>query len=169
MLMRFPRWKAAVAGLALFGGLGYAFAQTVIYTDLSGSEAWSAGQGIGGPSQYLTTDVVRNSAQAVAGAINAASTYGSGTLAQLRWGGNVLVSVQTTAVVALTLPPNPVPDGAIVGFCNVTGSAFATTAISWTANTGQSLNTAVSVADLGATTCKKAQFNRANTTWYVIQ
>jgi len=72
-------------------------------------------------------------------------------------------------VVALTLPPNPVPDGAIVGFCNVTGSAFATTAISWTANTGQSLNTAVSVADLGATTCKKAQFNRANTTWYVIQ
>lgn len=167
--MRFPRWKAAVVGLALFGGLGYAIAQTTIYTDLSGNEAWSAGQGLGGPSQYLIVDVVRNSAQAVAGAINSAQTYGTGTLASLRWGGNVLFTTQPTAVVALTLPPNPVPDGTIVGFCNVTGSNFATTAISWTANTSQTLNTAVSVTTLGANTCKRAQFNRSNTTWYVIQ
>lgn len=166
MKKRFAIYGAAAIA-ALVGGI--ALAQTVIYTDLSGNEAWSAGQGPGGPSQYLITDVVRNSAQKVAGAINSAQTYGTGTLATLRWGGNVLFTAQPTAVVALTLPPNPVPDGAIVGFCNVTGSNFATTAISWTANTGQTLNTATSVTTLGATTCKKAQFNQSNTTWYVIQ
>lgn len=144
-------------------------AQTVGYTDLSGNECWNAGQGPGGPSQFLCSNVVRNSAAKVASALNAASTYGTGVLETLRWGGNVLFTVQPTALVALTLPPNPVPDGAIVGFCNVTGSAFATTAISWTANSGQTLSTAVSIADLGANVCKRAQFNRATTTWYVIQ
>lgn len=161
--------KYLLSVLAAAAFIGVAFAQTVTWTNLSGSESWSAGQGAGGQSAYLTVDIVRNGAQKVASALNAASTYGSGTLASLRWGGNVLFTVQPTAVVALTLPPNPVPDGAIVGFCNVTGSAFATTAISWTANSDQTLSTAVSIADLGANTCKRAQFNRSNTTWYVIQ
>ncbi len=167
--MTLTRFKLISLGLVTALGLGVAVAQTVIYTDLSGNEAWNAGQGPGGPSQFLITDVVRNSRQKVAGAINAAATYGTSPLAALRWGGNVLFTVQPTAVVALTLPPNPVPDGAIVGFCNVTGSNFATTAISWTANSGQTLSTAVSLTTLGANACKYAQFNSATTTWYVIQ
>jgi hypothetical protein len=162
------RWLiGAAVAVGLIAPLAYA--QSVIYTDLSGNECWNAGQGPGGPSQFLCSDVLRNSRQAVAGALNASSTYGSGTLASLRYGGNVLFTVQPTVAVTLTLPPNPVPDGAIVGFCNVTGSNFATTAIAWTTSTGQTLNTSVSVTTLGANACKYAQFNRANTTWYVIQ
>lgn len=161
------RWL--LAGALMVGLCAPLVAQSVIWQDLSGNECWNAGQGPGGPSQFLCTDVVRNSRQTVAGALNASSTYGTGTLASLRYGGNVLFTVQPTAVVTLTLPPNPVPDGAIVGFCNVTGSNFATTAIAWTTSISQTLNTAVSVTTLGANACKYAQFNRSNTTWYVIQ
>lgn len=168
--MRLSYIRNACLALLVGLGIGYAVAQTVAFTDLSGNESWSAGAGgPGGPSQYLTVDIVRNGRQAVASALNAAATYGTSPLDSLRWGGNVLFTAQPTAVVALTLPPNPVPDGAIVGFCNVTGSNFATTAISWSANTSQTLNTAVSVTTLGANSCKYAQFNSSNTTWYVIQ
>lgn len=162
------RW---LLGAAVAVGLSVplAFAQSVIYQDLSGNECWNAGQGPGGPSAWLCTDVVRNSMQKVAGAVSGSNTFGTGTLAKLRYGGLVIFTTQPLAVTALTLPPNPVPDGAIAGFCNPSNNAFATTAISFITSTGQTLNSAVSFTALTATTCVQVMFNRANLTWYRIR
>lgn len=162
------RW---LLGAAVAVGLTapLAYAQSVIYQDLSGSECWNAGQGPGGPSQFLCSDVLRNSSQVVAGALSGSLTYGTGSLATLRYGGNLLFTTQPVALTTLITPPNPVQDGAIIGFCNVTGSNFATTSIAVTTSLAQTLNTSVSVTTLGANACKYLQFNRPNTTWYVIQ
>ena len=53
----------AVGGLALLG-LGYALAQTVIYSQVSGNECWSAGQGPGGSSAYLCLNLARGGTSA---------------------------------------------------------------------------------------------------------
>lgn len=162
------RWLLGAAiGVGLLAPLAYA--QSVIYTNLSGNECWNAGQGPGGPASFLCTDVVRNSAQVVAGALTGSLTFGTGSLAQLRWGGNALITTQPLAATTFTLPPNPVPDGAKAAFCNVTGSNFATTAIAFTTSTSQTLNTAISLTTLGAGTCAEVIFNRSNTTWYRIR
>lgn len=160
--------KWLLGGALLVGLAAPLVAQSVIWQDLSGNECWNAGQGPGGPSQFLCSDVLRNSRQIVVGALTGALTFGTSSLAQLRYGGNALITTQPLAATTFTLPPNPVPDGAITGFCNVTGSAFATTAIAMTTSIGQTLNTSVSIADLGAGVCALVQFNRGNTTWYRI-
>jgi hypothetical protein len=160
------RW---LLGGALAVGLlaPLAYAQSVIYTDLSGNECWNAGQSPGGPSSFLCTDVVRNSRQTVAGVVTGSMTFGTGTLAQLRWGGDVIMTAQPLAATTLIAPPNPVPDGAIIGMCNGTASAFATTNIAMTTSISQTMTgTASSLTDLAASTCHRWQFNRATTTWY---
>ena len=157
---------------ALIGALagGAALAQSVIYQNLTGNECWSAGEGPGGPSAFLCADVLRNSAQKVVAAATGALTFGSGTLATLRYGGNVLITTQPLATTTFTLSPNPVQDGALAGLCNVTNSAYATTNIAFAASTSQSfVPLAVSTTSLGAHACIYVQFNRANTTWYWIQ
>lgn len=154
---------ASVLGLSL--GLGaIAWAQSIVQDNLSGNEAWNAGQGPGGPTVgFITSNLLRNSVAKVTNAVT--GTYGSGALASLSEGGLVLFTTQPLAAVALTLPPNPVTDGARAGFCNVTPSNFATTAISFASSTGQTLS-AISITALTATSCVEVIFNRANTTWY---
>lgn len=161
------RWL--LAGALLVGLSAPLIAQAVIYQDLSGNECWNAGQGPGGPSSFLCADVLRNSQQKVQGAHTGAITFGTSTLAKLRYGGLALITTQPLAATTFTLPPNPVPDGAKAGFCNVTGSNFATTAIAFTTSTAQTLNTSISLTTLGAGTCAEVIFNRANTTWYRIR
>jgi hypothetical protein len=159
----------------LFGALAVgltaslAFAQAVIYQDLSGNECWNAGQSPGGPSQFLCTNVVRNRAAKVVTTLTGNMTFGTATLTNLRYGGNILVTTQPVVAPTLTLPPNPVPDGAMAAVCNVSGGVFATTAIALVANSGQTLSTPISVTTLAANTCRRVQFNRATTTWYSIQ
>lgn len=160
------RWLfwAAVAGVL---AAPYAYAQSIVQDNLSGNEAWNAGQGPGGPSTgFVTSNLVRNS---VAKVINAATgTFGSGALASLSEGGLVIFTTQPLAAVTLTLPPNPVTDGARAGFCNATASNFATTAIAFATSTGQSL-TSISVTALTATSCVEVVFHRATTTWLRIR
>ena len=96
-------------------------------------------------------------------------TFGSGTLAALRYGGNVLMPTQPVLVTTLVAPPNPVQDGAIIGMCNASGSNFATTNIAMVANSGQAFNTAATTTTLAAVTCILYQFNRANLAWYRLQ
>jgi hypothetical protein len=162
--------KWLLAGAVTVGLITPLIAQSVIYQNLSGDECWNAGQSPGGPSQFLCADVLRNSAQKVAGALSGSLTFGTGSLAKLRYGGNVIFTTQPLALTTLIAPPNPVQDGAMIGFCNGTGSAFATTNIAMTTSIGQTFaGTASSLVNLGSSVCQRWQFNRATTTWYRIQ
>lgn len=165
------RYKPILLALALTGAFAIgAIGQTVIQSDLSGNEAWNAGQGPGGPSTgFLSTNLIRNSMAKVVTQPGGTVTMGAGTLAALRYGGNILVPTQPVLTTTIVAPPNPVQDGAIISTCNVSGAAFATTNIAMTANTGQVFNTAASTPTLAALTCIYYQFNRANLVWYRIQ
>jgi hypothetical protein len=83
-------------------------------------------------------------------------------------GGNVLVTAQPSAA-TWTWPANPIPDGAIVGVCNVTGSAFAANAQTPAANTGQTMNTTTAFTTLAAGACIRYQWNQSQATWYRVQ
>ncbi len=164
--------KLLLAGLG--GALGLllyaANAQQIGQTTLSGNECWNAGQGPGGTTTgFVCANVVRNStanvATTVGGSVTIGTTAGLTALAQ---GGNLLITAQPSAA-TITLPPNPVPDGAIVGVCNVTGGAFATNVVTLAANTGQTLAQAATLTTLAAGTCAREQFNLAATTWYRVQ
>lgn len=166
--------RKLLLALALAGGLcSPALAQSVGYTDLTGNECWNAGEGIGGPSQWLCSDVLRNSNQIVISpSITAAITIGvsTGTTA-LRYGGNLMTVLQPLAAV-ITMPPNPVPDGAIIGICNGTNAAYATNVVTVAANTGQTMvptGAAITLTTLAAATCVRYQFNRPTTSWYKVQ
>jgi len=163
--MRYRKTLLAGALVAALVG-GVAWAQTVTSDNLSGSESWDAGQGPGGPSTgFITSNLVRNSFAKV---LNAASgTFGTGALANLRNGGYVIYTTQPLAAVTLTLPPSPVVDGSSAGFCNATASNFATTAIAFATNTGQSL-TSISITALTATSCVDIVFDRTTLSWLRI-
>ncbi len=156
-----------LAGALAIALAGAAWAQSVVQDNLSGNETWNVGQGPGGPGGFITSSQVRMSATKV---LNASTgTFGTGALSALRSGGLVLFTTQPLAAVTLTLPPNPVPDGARAGFCNTTPSIFATTAIAMVTSTGQTLPNAISISALTAISCLELVFNRSNTTWYRIR
>lgn len=157
-------------------------AQQIGQNALSGNECWNAGQGPGGPSTgFLCTNVVRGgTANAILSAVSGNFTIGTATgnftnsastspnMTALVYGGNVLITAQPSAAV-ITMPPNPVPDGAVIGVCNVTGSAWATNAVTLAANTNQTLAQTATLTTLAAGACAKEQFNFSNTTWYRVQ
>lgn len=163
-------WCAFAVGL---------WAQTVTQQTLSGNECWNAGQGPGGPSSFICVNLVRGSTpnailSAVTGSLTIGSTSGnftltgSPTMAALADGGNVLVTAQPAAA-TWTWPANPIPDGAIVGVCNVTSAAWATNAQTPAANTGQTMNTTAVFTTLAAGTCLRYQWNLSQLTWYKVQ
>lgn len=145
-----------------------ASAQAVVQDNLSGNETWQAGQGPGGPGGYITSNLVRNSVAAVPLTISGNFTVGTGTTASLSEGGMLLVGAQPSAA-TITLPPNPLTDGAVVAFCNVTATPFATNVVSFVANTGQALVAGpFTVTTQGANSCSRFVFRRANTSWYKV-
>lgn len=158
--------------LALVGGLSApALAQSVIQDNISGNECWNSGQGPGGPSTgWLCANTVRNSWAKVAITPAGSATLGVTTgYTALRQGGNLIITAQPAAG-TYTLPPNPVPDGTLIGVCNPTASPFATNVTTLAANTNQTLvGGSITLTTLAAVTCVRVQFNRANTTWYRIQ
>lgn len=154
--------KTLLAGALVAALAGVAWAQSVVQDNLSGNETWNVGQGPGGPGGFITSNMVRSS---IAKILNAASgTYGSGALATLGEGGFVIFTTQPLATTTLTLPPSPVTDGAIAGFCNATASNFATTAIAFATSIGQSL-TSISITALTATSCVEVTFDRTTLSW----
>ncbi len=155
-----------LAGALLALAAGAAYAQSVVQDNLSGNETWNVGQGPGGPGGFVTSNLIRSS---IAKVLNATSgTFGAGSLATLGNGGFVIFTTQPLAATVLTLPPSPVEDGAVAGFCNATASNFATTAISFATNTGQAL-TAISVTALTATSCVQVVFDRTTLSWLRIR
>jgi hypothetical protein len=155
-------------GVALAALATAVVAQPVTQNQLSGNECWSAGQGPGGPSQFLCVNVVRGGTVNFAMTIAGSLTVGTGTGPVGSNGGQLLITAQPAAA-TLTLPPSPVVDGAIISYCNVTGSPFSTAAVTFAANTNQTLSPAVTLTTQAATSCTKVQWNQASATWYRIQ
>jgi hypothetical protein len=181
--MRFPMPRLALGGLVALGlmvGGGLAFAQTIGQSGLSGNECWNAGQGPGGPSTgFLCANTLRGgTANAILSAVSGNFTIGTtsgnftnlGTpnMAAMATGGNVLITAQPSAAV-ITMPPLPIPDGAIVGVCNVTNAAFSTNAVTLSANTGQTLAQTATLTTLAAGVCAREQWNQSQATWYRVQ
>lgn len=160
----------AALGLLLGVGLGLLVAQPVTQNQVTGNECWNAGQGPGGPSAFLCLNVARGgTANAVLASVAGSFTIGgTAATAASADGGNVLITAQPAAA-TITMPANPVPDGAIVGVCNVTGAAWATNVVTLAANSGQTLAQAATLTTLAAGTCAREQWNQANATWYRVQ
>ena len=175
---------ATVVGVAIatLTTITWLFAQTLTQNQLSGNECWNAGQGAGGPTAgFLCVNVVRGGTPtvvltAVAGSFTVGTATGTtvvsgGNAALVALGGNVIETAQPTAG-TITLPPNPIPDGAVVRICNGTNSAFATNAVTVAANSNQTLvptGAAITLTTLAAATCVGYQFVAANTSWYKVQ
>lgn len=152
--------------LALLGGL-CAPALAQVQNDLTGNETWNAGQGPGGPGAQITSGMVRGGTNVFLFNVTGNITIGIATgTSVLNEGGNLLVS-PAPATANITMPPNPVTNGAIIGICNGTASAFVNT-LTVVANTGQSLIGTAALPTLAASTCIYWQFRRTNTTWYRI-
>ena len=84
------RWL--LTGALLVGLSAPLLAQSIVQDNLSGNEAWSAGQGPGGPSGFITSNLVRNSIATVLNAVT--GTLGTGALATLSEGGWVIYTTQ---------------------------------------------------------------------------
>lgn len=155
--------------VALVGALvAPAFAQ--VANDLSGNEAWSAGQGPGGSGAYITSGMVRGSTNASLVVIGGSFTIGeTASTTGMAEGGDILLAAQPSAA-TVTLPANPVVNGANVRYCNTTAAPFAANAVTLAPNSGQTLSGGnITLTTLAALTCVTVVFNRSNTTWYRIQ
>ena len=147
------------------------WAQPVTQNTFTGLECWEAGQGPGGPGAYVCGQAYRGAANNLQMTVTGAFTIG-GTSANttpnntstLQYGGILLIT-GTPSTAAITMPPNPLMDGVIVGICNVTASPFANT-LTATAGAGQTISAGGALAALGAFTCGTFQWNLANATWY---
>ena len=80
-----------------------------------------------------------------------------------------MLNIGQPAANTITLPPNPVPDGARIQYCNGTNAAFATNVVTIVANTNQTLNQAITVTTQAANSCLILQWYLAATTWYRVQ
>ena len=147
---------------ALIGALAApVFAQSVVQNQLSGNEVWSAAQGPGGQSFWLSMQSVRNSR-----AITTVSGSGAATTAMTAQQATLMWTGAAPTTWAVTLPPAPVVDGAIVTLGTAT---TLTTNVTVTAGSGTSLAAAYSSQTITAGTSAQWQYNNANTTWYRIR
>lgn len=159
--------RLLIGALALGLMAPVAYAQTVIQNQITGNEVWSAAQGPGGPSNWLWIRTVQGGTSVQTGTVTGNTTI-SGNLSD---GGNFIITAQPSAAV-ITMPANPVPNGAIVHICNGTNSAFATNAVTVAANSGQTMvptGASITLTTLAAASCVGYQFNLANTSWYKVQ
>jgi hypothetical protein len=145
---------------ALVGALvAPAFAQ-VVQNQVSGNEVWSAAQGPGGPSNFLSVQSVRNSsALLLVSGSGAATTVMTAQQSTLMWKG----TAPTTW--AVTLPPSPI-DGSIV---TIGTNTTLTTMVTVTAAAGTSLSPAYSAQTITAATSAQWQYSLADTTWYRLR
>jgi hypothetical protein len=177
-------WIAGLVGAAIAAlATTWLVAQPITQNQLTGNECWNAGQGAGGPTAgFLCTNVMRNgTANAVLSAMGGAITIGAATnvtfVSGSGWGSfpssgiNTIITAQPTAG-AITMPPSPVTDGAVVRICNGTNSAWSTNVVTVAANTNQTMvptGAAVTLTTLAAATCVGYQFSLSNTSWYKVQ
>ena len=154
------KWLLKYIGVAIFAGLaGYAVAQTVVQTSISGNEVWVVGQGPGGPGSYIGINTVRGSEPILtkSGSGAATSTAAPGTLC---WVG----TAPTTWAVTFQAAP---ADGSIIHLCtDTTLSSMVTT----TAGSGDTMRAALSSSTLTADTSFPGwQYKASSKIWYKVQ
>jgi len=148
----------ALLALALGIGVGfYAQGQPVTQQSISGNECWNAGQGPGGPSQFLCINQVRNGAALTIFSGSGAQTF-TATQANstLFWSG----TAPTTWTITL---PSPAFDGEII---SVGTDTTLTTLVTVNAGTGQTMNGTFTSQTISANTSVEFQFNASGAKWY---
>lgn len=153
----------SLAGIGLVVAFlsGVAIAQQVTQNAISGNECWNAGQGPGGPSQFLCINQVRNGAAflvvpSVTGNPTTTLTQANSTV---YWVG----TAPTTWTVNL---PVPAFDGEIV---SVGTDTTLTSMVTVVAGTGQSLNSTFSNQTISAKTSVEFQYSAGTTKWYELR
>jgi hypothetical protein len=169
--MAMTKLRALLAGVVIATlAVTALVAQSVVQDNLSGNETWQAGQGPGGPGSFITSAMVRGGTNGGLVTITGSFTIGgTAATAPMAEGATLLLAAQPAAA-TITLPPNPVTNGAQIAVCNTTAAPFATNVVNLVANTGQTLSGgSVALTALASLTCVRLQFNRPNTTWYRVQ
>lgn len=142
-------------------------AQSIVNLQPSGNECWNAGQGPGGPSQFLCINQVRNT-----GGLSAVATA-SGVLTPN-------TNINTLAISATVVPPqgttivtpgNPVADGQFFQVCNVSGANFSNNAMVLTPASGQTMlpTNPIVLTSLASKSCVEVVFQLSGLTWFQIR
>jgi len=157
--MQLPsRVLGVLAALGLLAG--GAQAQPVTQNQISGNECWNAGQGPGGPSQFLCINQVRNGTALAL--FSGGGTTPTTTMTQQQ--GTLYWTGAAATTWAITLP-NPAFDGEVV---TVDTDTTLTTRVTVTAGTtpqNQTLAATFNSQTVTALTPVQWQFNFATLTW----
>jgi len=157
------------------------WAQLNVTAGLFGTEAIVVAQGgPGGPSIFTTAGRLSNGRSYAYFTTfpNASFTIGANPVAQTTvnssgvvTGGVLAFNVTNGSAITITLPPSTsLIDGEIIAICNLTAAAWATNAVTVSANTSQTIvGTAATqtLTTLAASTCNKWLWNSAAATWFV--
>jgi hypothetical protein len=159
-MRKYANWLVGVAIATLSTVL---WAQPVAQNNVSGNECWNAGQGPGGPSQFLCVNLVRNgtalSLFSGAGAFTTTATQANSTLF---WTG----AAPTTWTITL---PNPAFDGEIISVSTDTTLTTMVTVQAGTSPQNQTMSAAFSAQTVTAAASNEWQFNFANLKWFRIR
>ena len=148
-----------LAGALIALAAGFAYAQTIVQSTLSGNETWNVGQGPGGPGGFITSDMVRNSA-----AISTKS--GSGAATSVATGGTLVWVSTAPTTWAITLPTAP-PNGTVQ---RITSDTTLTTMVTVTAGSGDTMAATFSSQTLTANSTVAAwQYYATTKVWYRVQ
>jgi hypothetical protein len=151
---------------SLFVGAAIAALATAVWSQpltnqtISGNECWNAGQGPGGPSQFLCINQVRNgSAMALISGSGAATTAATIQQGTLMWTGAAPASW------AVTLP-NPAFDGQTIVLGTDTTLTAMVTVTATTTPQNQTLAAAFAAQTITVSTSVEFQYNLAALKWF---
>lgn len=151
--------RILISALGLLALGTIAFAQ-VTQNQITGNECWNAGQGPGGPSNFLCINQVRNGTSMAlfsgSGAIVTPTTQSNSTL---MWVG----TAPTTWTITL---PSPAFDGEII---TVATDTTLTTLVTVNPGTGQTLNGTFSAQTISANGSVEFRFAQSTLKWYRTQ
>ncbi len=148
-------------GLLLLATL--AVAQPVTQNAVSGNECWNAGQGPGGPSQFLCINTVRNGTAfnlfSGSGGVTTTATQANSTM---MWTG----AAPTTWTITL---PNPAFDGEVISVSTDTTLTTMVTVQAASSPQNQTLNATFNSQTITAVTSVEFQYNASGAKWYRLR
>jgi len=157
------KWLLLGVGAACVALATFLWAQPVAQNQVSGNECWNAGQGPGGPSQFLCINTVRNgTALTTVSGSGAFVTTATQTAGTLMWTG----AAPTSWTVNL---PNPAFDGEVVRLGTATTLTTMVTVQTAAGTQAQTMSAAYAAQTLTASTSVAWQYNNAGSVWYRIQ
>jgi hypothetical protein len=157
------KYRSWLVGAALAALSTVLWAQPVTQNNVSGNECWNAGQGPGGPSQFLCINLVRNgSALTVVSGAGAFVTTATNANSTLMWSG----AAPTTWAITL---PNPAFDGEIITVGTDTTLTTMVTVTAGTSPQNQTLPVAFAAQTISVGTTVEWQFNFAALKWFRVR